>query len=510
MEKLFFEYMISSLSDLLENTASRYAQNIALEDLKGLQITYRQLNDKAEDYSTALRRIQVGAGDHIGLYAGKSVEMVAALFGILKSHAAYIPLDTSSPPERIWHMLRDAEAKAVLVDPALLETILQAFPDAKLLESKTHENALALISLKFRTTQKTEDLAYILYTSGSSGTPKGVMFAHASALRFVQWCTDLFAPTSDDRFSSHAPFHFDLSILDLYVSIRHGATLVLIDEDTGKRPSALASVIAEKGITSWYSTPSILSLMVTYGKMQRFDYPRLKRVLFAGEVFPVKHFRALYTYWPKPQYFNLYGPTETNVCTYYEIPRPIPEGLTTFPIGTTCTHYQSRILDEQGQGFSSSQEGELIAKGPFMQGYCNAPERTKRAFFQDTQGESWYRTGDIVRQNRDGHYVFIGRRDRMVKRRGYRIELGEIEAALYRHPDVAQAAVIASSNEEQGTVIKAYLSVVPSGSPSPIQMKQHCSQTLPAYMIPDDILFQADLPKTSTGKIDYLQIDTTR
>src|SRR5690606_31765651 len=168
-------------------------------------------------------------------------------------------------------------------------------------------------------------LAYILYTSGSTGKPKGVMHSHATASSFIDWCSSEFLPTEADRFSSHAPFHFDLSIFDLYLPLKHGATLVLIGEELGKQPQQLARLISERRISIWYSTPSILRLLLEYGKMERFEYSSLRVVCYAGEVFPVKFQRALRAFWPQPAYYNLYGPTETNVCTFDRVVEVPPD-----------------------------------------------------------------------------------------------------------------------------------------------------------------------------------------
>jgi amino acid adenylation domain-containing protein len=357
-----------------------------------------------------------------------------------------------------------------------------------------------------------DSLAYILYTSGSTGKPKGVMLSHLNAISFIDWCSEVFEPCETDRFSSHAPFHFDLSILDIYVSIKHGATLVLVDEEIGKDPVRLAPLISEKKISIWYSTPSILSFLAQFGKLDRYAFPDLRMVLFAGEVFPIKHLRMLKDLLPEPRYFNLYGPTETNVCTYYEVPTTIPADQTKpFPIGKACSHYTDliRVVDEKGQDVEKGQRGELIAAGPgVMQGYWNLPERTSNAFLVDASGQRWYKTGDIVVQDDNGNYLYLSRRDRMVKKRGYRVELGEIEAGLYRHPDVREAAVIALSNEENGVQIKAFLSFKAGKNPSRIELKRFCMQALPAYMIPDLFSFLDSLPKTSTDKIDYQKLRT--
>jgi acyl-coenzyme A synthetase/AMP-(fatty) acid ligase len=318
----------------------------------------------------------------------------------------------------------------------------------------------------------------------------------------------VFKPHENDRYSSHAPFHFDLSILDIYVPLKHGATLVLIPEDIGKEPHRLAPMIAERRISVWYSAPSILSLLAQYGNLDRYDYSALRLVLFAGEVFPVKHLRALQSLLPPVRYFNLYGPTETNVCTFYEVPMPIPEErVVPFPIGQTCSHLKAKVVDGQGQEVRVGEEGELCVSGRgVMGGYWGLPEQSARAFLEDDAGQHWYKTGDIVVESPDGNYIYLGRRDRMVKRRGYRVELGEIEAGLYRHPVIKEAAVIALPDEEAGVKIKAFVSCREAKHPSLIALKQFCAENLPLYMIPDLFSWHDALPKTSTDKIDYQRL----
>jgi acyl-coenzyme A synthetase/AMP-(fatty) acid ligase len=198
------------------------------------------------------------------------------------------------------------------------------------------------------------------------------------------------------------------------------------------------------------------------------------------------------------------------VCTYYEIPEIIPADATKpFPIGKACSHYQIKLVDEQGLEAGFGHMGELVAAGPgVMLGYWNLPERTADAFLVDSSGQLWYKTGDMVVQDVEGNYLYVSRRDRMVKKRGYRVELGEIEAGLYRHPDVKEAAVIAISSEENGVHIKAFLSFQNGKMPSRIELKRFCTETIPTYMIPDFFSFVESLPKTSTDKVDYQKLQT--
>ncbi|MCA9714513.1 MAG: AMP-binding protein, partial [Myxococcales bacterium] len=329
-----------------------------------------------------------------------------------------------------------------------------------------------------------------------------VMLSHENAVSFVEWAREIIEPVPEDKFSSHAPLHFDLSILDLYVCLSAGAALVLVDPLAAREPRALGAWIAQHRISVWYSAPSILTMLAHYGRLQRHDFAALRLVLFAGEVFPVKHLRALQARWPAPRYFNLYGPTETNVCTYHEIPARVPEAREQpYPIGRACSHLSVRLAEADGQPVAAGEEGEVQVSGPGVtRGYWNLPERTSAAFTAD----GWYRTGDIAYPDEEGALVFVGRRDRMVKRRGYRVELGEIESALYRHDDVAEAAVLATPDEDAGVLITAFLVAKEPTTPlTLLGVKQFCAQHVPLYMLPDRVEVLDRLPKTSTDKVDY-------
>jgi amino acid adenylation domain-containing protein len=474
------------------------------------RLTYLELDRAAGSMRDSLARHGVGPGDRVAVYAPKSPASLTAILGILQSGAAYVPVDASAPSARAAYVIADCGVTTVIAAANLLAE-LRAAAQSDLRTLEAWEGAPGGREIEIvrgpggeRAGDPDDPLAYILYTSGSTGKPKGVVHTHGSALSFVRWCADTFDLTEADRFSSHAPFHFDLSIFDLYVSLFHGGEIVLFGEEISKQPTAMASAIAERSISAWYSTPSVLRLLVEFGQLESYDWSALRLVLFAGEVFPIKHLRALLAVWPSPRYFNLYGPTETNVCTYHEIPRVIPaEREEPFPIGRVCENDRGLVVDERDRPVAVGEEGELLIQGgTVMQGYWNLPERTERAFHIDSDGGRWYRTGDLVREASDGTLLFSGRRDRMVKRRGYRVELGEIETALYRHPDVVEAAVIALPGDD-GVRIDAFVTRSDGGKGSIIEMKTFCSKELPLYMIPDRFLFRPALPKTSTDKIDY-------
>ncbi|MCC6316279.1 MAG: amino acid adenylation domain-containing protein [Gemmatimonadaceae bacterium] len=512
---------IGTLVDLLQDAAQRRPDHPAVEAIPSGCLTFRALDALSDRVRDRLTLLGVGRGDRVGIYARKSIDAYSAMLGVMKCGAAYVPVDYAAPAWRSAFILADCGVKAVVLEssltaawseeatrlgplPSLIE--LQGAGDGSHLTAAldaldvTHGMAARAVTVRPRS----DELAYILYTSGSTGKPKGVMLSHRNAVSYVDWCSAVFAPREDDRFSSHAPFHFDLSILDLYVPLKHGATVVLINADQGKEPTSLAALIAERRLTVWYSTPTILTMLAQYGKMNRHEYTSLRYVFFAGEVFPVKHLRAVKALLPSARFFNLYGPTETNVCTYHEIPAEVePTRTEPYPIGRACEQFASRVVDEDGRDVERGAEGELIMAGPgVLLGYWNLPEKTAEAFFVDAGGTRWYRTGDLVTEDAHGVFTYVGRRDRMVKRRGYRIELGEIESGLYRHPDVKEAAVVAVKDAEGGVRIKAVLAS--SGAAlSVIAMKQFCAQVLPAYMSPDVFTFVDALPRTSTDKVDY-------
>lgn len=511
----------STLVGYLLDAARRAPDHVAVEDLFGGALTYAQLDalsDRVRDY---LRNAGVRRGDRVGVYARKSIDAYAAMLGALKAGAAYVPVDIGAPAWRSAYILHDCDVRAVVLERSVLDAWtaeterLGAVPSVLVLEEVGGGEGLsrALDAVGTLPPSPTEavaldDLAYILYTSGSTGKPKGVMLTHRNASAYVEWCTRVLEPRQDDRFSSHAPFHFDLSILDLYVPLKHAATVVLIDAERGKEPLGLAQLIAERRLTVWYSTPTILTLLAQYGRMERHDYAPLRLVLFAGEVFPVKHLREVMQRLPHPTYYNLYGPTETNVCTYHRIPPVVePDRTAPYPIGAVCEHLQARVVDAAGADVAAGNEGELVIHGDnVMQGYWNLPERTAQAFLVDAAGRRWYRTGDMVVEGADGVFTFVGRRDRMVKRRGYRIELGEVEAGLYRHPAVREAAVVAVPDAEGAPRIKAFLSLGDGARGSVLEMKRFSAEALPPYMVPDVFAFVEALPKTSTDKVDYQQL----
>ena len=351
--------MCESLFELLERSARKFPDRTAIIDPVGTKLDYAALLSGARSVSELIAPLLTAHGSRVGVLAHKSVETVCAIFGILGAQGAYVPVDPTAPVHRTAYIFNDCAIEAFVAERALLDGLAEHLEGR--IEMLSELSAGLVLARVHRQTapvpSPSPSLAYILYTSGSTGRPKGVMISHSVALGFVDWCSEVFAPNEQDVFSNHSPFHFDLSILDLYVSIKHGASVVLINDQMGKQPTALPEIIDRFSITIWYSTPAILRMMMEFGKLERFRYESLRLVLFAGEVFPTKHLRELKRIWRTQPHYNLYGPTETNVCTFLRIPDEIPADRTEpYPIGAACSHCRTLVMSPDHQPVPSGEE----------------------------------------------------------------------------------------------------------------------------------------------------------
>lgn len=514
------------LQQLLKKSAALYPDKTAVW-ARGRSLTYRELDEQSNQLAHLLQQHGVKKGDRVGLYFPKSIESVISMFGVLKAGGVYVPCDPAAPADRVAYILGNCGVRVLItngekrrgLDGATLRSLqVSVLVDSDLKSS----NGGAMVPWSMlpefpgkdpvRVTLTETDLAYILYTSGSTGRPKGVMLSHQNALTFVEWCAETLHITSEDKLSNHAPLHFDLSVFDVYNGIEAGATVYLITEDIALFPTTLANFIESKGITVWYSVPSALVLLLLHANLRREKLAKLRTILFAGEVFPMKYLRQLVELLPEVDFYNLYGPTETNVCTYYKVEPSRLDGMDKLPIGIACENTEVFAVDDQDQIVTTAgTSGELYVRGPAVTyGYWADVEKTTKMVvanrFQPHFRENMYRTGDLVTLSEDGNYYFIGRRDSMIKSRGYRIELGEIESALLSHPGVKEAAAIAIPDDVVGNRIKAVVAAQEAHALKPAELQAHCAAKIPKYMIPESIDFMDDLPKTSTGKIDRVRL----
>jgi acyl-coenzyme A synthetase/AMP-(fatty) acid ligase len=314
----------------------------------------------------------------------------------------------------------------------------------------------------------------------------------------------------EDRLANHAPFHFDLSVFDLYVGALAGAAVYPVPPRLSSFPAAIVQMYVRERLSVWYEVPSSLILFLRSGELARQDLSALRLLLFAGEVFPVKYLRELMTLIPGVRLANLYGPTETNVCTWFDVTEP-PPGDAPLPIGVACDNTQALVLDESLRPVPDGEVGELWVRGPtVMQGYWGKPDRTaaSRALLEVGPGvrDEAYRTGDLVRRRPDGNLEFLGRCDHQIKVRGYRVELGEIESVLHLHADVAEAVALAVPDPDLTHRLKAVIVLREGVSLSEAEVKRHCASSLPRYMVPEAVEFRSSLPRTSSGKVNRREL----
>jgi len=515
--------MASVLHQLLSESAAHHPEAEAVR-LLDQALSYAELEKLSNQLAHALIEIGVVPGDRVGIYLHKSPLAIAALFGIMKTGACYVPVDQNAPGMRLAEIARQCSFRALITSSLLYEKLNGLFLDdcpmrAIFFIDKAPNTVVPTSAFRFADSLPSQpatspainvidqDLAYILFTSGSTGTPKGVMLSHLNALTFVNWACDTFAISNEDRLSNHAPLNFDLSVFDIFAAIKTGAAISLVPEGLSTFPTRLSSFIQDQRITVWYSVPMVLTLLIR-GKLAERDLSRLRLVLFAGEVFPIKHLRNFRSMLPKPRMANLYGPTETNVCTWYEVGE-IPEDRTTpVPIGKECANMEVIAIDEAGKRIvTPGEEGLLYARGSnVMQGYYARPSESAACFisnpFASGRDERLYCTGDWVTLDENGDFVLIGRKDHMIKTGGYRVELGEIEAVMVAHPAVNEAVALAIPHQTIGNVIRAIVATNDHNSVSSSDLKRHCAEKLPPYMIPEEIEFRDSLPRTSNGKID--------
>jgi acyl-coenzyme A synthetase/AMP-(fatty) acid ligase len=426
------------LHEWLLATAARIPDAPAIiED--DLVTTFAELRDNAAGIAKTIR-----AGDRVAIVLNKNTQSITAIFATLMAGGTYVPIPPSWPVERIDAVIEDCGPGVVIREDGAARREPVGPPS---------------------------DAAFILFTSGSTGRPKGVVISHSACAAFVQWCAAEFAITGKDRVASPAPLSFDLSTFDIYSMALCGAACVIVPGSVTWRPRYVTDFVADSRITLWYSVPRLLT-----------PGPALRVALSAGEVLPGPAAARFVRDHPPTALYNLYGPTETNVVTYYRVPRDFDESKAV-PIGISCPYAELAV---------DSETGELLAGGAsLMNGYWNAPAHNGP-----------YRTGDRVTVDGAGCYHFVGRMDRQVKRRGYRIELGEIEVALTRHPGVTEAAVTSAPDERRGVLITAFV----QGQAGEAALRAHCASILPDYMLPDRIVSLPALPRGNRGKIDYTEL----
>jgi amino acid adenylation domain-containing protein len=507
------------LTHALDQSASKFPEQDAVR-YASHSLSYEELDRRSNNMAQILVDQGLNRGDRVGIYMNKGLETIISIYGIMKAGGAYVPLDPFAPVRRIGFVVQDCGIRHLVTNNTKLESLQHLSEEGVFLEyligvsdnlglsvnSTSWDDVYQAPSDSVALNLTEQDLAYILYTSGSTGTPKGIMHTHRSGLSFAEWAVDIYGLTHEDRLSNHAPLHFDLSTFDYFAGAIAGATTIIIPEMLTKFPTNLSKLIEEERITVWYSVPFALIQLMQRGGIESRDFSSLRWILFAGEVFPTKHLRELMTLLPNIRFSNLYGPTETNVCTYHHVMMP-QEGDETIPIGVPCANIEALVVDLDDLPVPPGEVGELLIRGGVvMKGYWGRPEKTTASFYRrlafDHFEELFYRTGDLVQLDSEGNYRYLGRKDRQIKTRGYRVELDEVEVALLSYPGVEEAAAYPVPDGQGSNLIEASITLKQRINTSESDVILHLKSRLPPYAVPVKIKIIKEFPRTSTGKID--------
>jgi amino acid adenylation domain-containing protein len=486
------------IHELFEAQADRTPDAVAVV-FEGEQLTYSELNRRANRLAHRLRKFGIGPEVLVGICVERSLEMVIGLLGILKAGGAYVPFDPSYPQERLEFILRDSKVKILLTQRALsgifpehgLQVVnLDASDDTIIQESET--NPVDRVA--------PDNLAYVMYTSGSMGRPKGVMISHRAVCNHLFWRHEYFPLTEEDRLLQTASYSFDDSVWEFFEPLMIGARVVMARPDSHQEPADLVRLISEQKITAMCLVPSMLQAFLEEIGVEACK--SLRRVTTGGETLTVElqdRFFARMT----AELHNGYGPTEATIAaTFWTCKRRSDQKIV--PIGRPIANVQTYVLDKHLDPAPIGVTGELhIGGAGLARGYLNAPELTAEKFipnpFSDEPGARLYKTGDLARTLPDGNIEFIGRLDNQVKIRGFRVELGEIEAVLGQHPGVREAVVVA---REDTAALVAYVVSNGTEAPATSELREFLKARQPDYMIPSSFVFLKSLPLTPSGKVD--------
>lgn len=503
--------------------------------LGGERLTYGQLDALSNRLARGLLEGGCRAGDRVAMLMPKSPAAIAGIIGIYKAGCIYVPLDPAGPAKRLAAIVDSCEPRWILAagrTESLLDELFQnervgaairigwldaGRPHGEYFRVEFSAGDLGAVPeapIDLQTTRT--DPAHVLYTSGSTGVPKGVIITHANVIQFVDWALRYFDMGPGERMSGHSPLTFDLSMFDIFGTFAAGGELYLVPPDLSVLPHKLAEFIRTTELTQWFSVPSMLNYMAKFDVIRHGDFPALRRLLWCGEVFPTPALRYWMERLPHVRFTNLYGPTETTIASsYYTLPGCPPAETAAVPIGTACGGEELFVLGEDLRPQPPGEAGELhIAGVGLSPGYWRDPERTRSAFVLGPHGADpprrLYKTGDLARLGDDGLVYFLGRVDSQIKSRGYRIELGEIEAAVRALPGVDECVVVAipSQGFEGALICCAYVPAF-GAELTPARLRAALSRVLPGYMLPFRWLSFDALPKNASGKVDRRRLTET-
>ena len=489
-----------SVTDYLERTAKRFSEKMAFVDEK-MSLSFRDLRDEARCLAMGLIQRNFFKKP-IVIFMEKCPRCVAAFLGVAYSGNFYTPIDTRMPKERIKKIMEILSPVAVITDGGNAAVVKEFAGDVtvllyeELLLGHVQEAALAAV-----TTRITDaDILYVLFTSGSTGQPKGVVVPHRGVIAYTEWVSQEFSMDDRTVLGNQTPFYFSMSVLDIFQTLKNGCTTYIIPHELFSFPIRLLEYIAAKGINALYWVPSALCLVANLKALGHVEVPALEKILFAGEVMPVKQLNMWRRAFPHCLFANLFGPTEvTDICTYFRVEREM-SNRDPLPIGKPCKNSGVLVLDEHDNLVQDGSLGELCVYGSTLAyGYYHNPGKTAAVFTQNPlQGEYpeiIYRTGDLVRYNEEGELLYAGRKDFQIKHMGHRIELGEIETAVSSLDGIEHSCCL--YDELRSRIVLFFTGEIEESA-----IGQRLRALIPEYMIPNRTIRLEEMPLNLNGKID--------
>lgn len=499
-KKGVYMMMTRLVTDYLDKAVERFPDKTAFVDERR-EMTFRDVYEEAERIAVSLVKRNYFKKP-VAVFLDKQVECIPAFMGVAYSGNFYAVLDTKMPAARLEKIMHTLEPQAVITDLAhaemakgfsgnseilLYEELMEEQPDHELVETAKERIV-------------DTDVLYVLFTSGSTGSPKGVILPHRAVVSYIEWGAETFDFSEETILGNQTPFYFVMSGLDIYQTLRNGSTMYIIPKKLFSFPLKLLEYMQERKINTVYWVPSILCLIANFRALPELHLDDLRLVLFGGEVMPVKQLNMWRKEYPEALFANLYGQTEmTDVCAYYIVDREF-EDTEPLPIGVRCRPMDLMVLGKDDKEAKKGEIGELCGRGPFMTyGYYNDPQKTKEAFVQNPMNTSYaeiiYRTGDLVKYNDKGELVYISRKDFQIKHMGHRIELGEIETAVSSIEEIDMNCCVYDSRKSK--IVLFYV-----GDIDKDEIDERLREMLPEYMVPNKSVQLKKMPFNQNGKID--------
>ncbi len=496
---------MKAVTDYLEHSAGAYPDKVAFADERR-EITFSEIRNEAHKIAGGLIK-KAFFKSPVAVYMDKCVECINAFMGVAYSGNFYTCIDVNMPQDRISKIMNKLEPKAVITDKAH-EEAARAFADGKadvllyenLMQGEVDEEIIKETGEKITET----DVCYVLFTSGSTGTPKGVVISHRAITAYSEWLTEEFKIDSSTIFANQTPFYFVMSGLDIYQTLKNGATTYIVPKQLFSFPIMLLQYLKEKNVNTIYWVPSALCTVANFRAVPEIHLDKLKLIMFSGEVMPVKQLNMWMDEYPDATFVNHYGPTEmTDIIAFYRVDRR-HENDEALPIGKACDHMDILLLDDNNLPVKDGEVGELCGRGPSLAyGYYNDPEKTAEAFVQNpfnkTYEEKIYRTGDLVKYNENGELIYISRKDFQIKHMGNRIELGEIETAVSSLDGIERNCCL--YDMKRSKIVLFY-----TGNVEKEEITENLKSLLPDYMIPNKIKKLEEMPMNLNGKVDRTKL----